>query len=81
MYAVFFFLRPLCVGREQRKTEDDPKFYFFLFLFRFFFHVKRQEGSSLKRATDGWTMDIQRVSKISSSSSSFFHSHTLVQEE
>ena len=74
------------MGREQRKTEDEPKFYFFLFLFRFFFHVKRQEGSSLKRATDGWTMDIQRVSKISSSSSSsssssFFHSHTLVQKE
>ena len=72
------------MGREQRKTEDDRSFIFSSSFFVFFFHVKRQEGSSLKRATDGWTMDIQRVSKISSSSSSsssFFHSHTLVQKE
>ena len=68
-YALCIFLSPR--ARGQRKTEDDEDF--FLFLFRFFFHFK----GSLKRATDGRTMDIQRVLKISSSSS-FFHSHTLV---
>ena len=73
----YAFFCVLVIGRGQRKTEDDPKISS---LFRFF----KVKGFSLKRATDGWTMDIQRVSKISSSSSSsssFFHSHTLVQKE
>ncbi len=74
----YAFFCVLVIGRGQRKMEDDPKISSSFFVF---FKVK---GFSLKRATDGWTMDIQRVSKISSSSSSsssFFHSHTLVQKE